>query len=147
MINDKTRGFSPETYALLRKKQTAEIDAWLDEHVAQETGYVLDDSLTLENAAAQAKATGDAIAANAANLAPAFDSTATYAVGDLVLYDGAVYRFKAAHTGAWSSSDAEHTTLGAEMEDVNAALAPLVAAGLSVVDGKLCITYKRTIHV
>ena len=88
-----------------------------------------------------------ALKANAASIAPAFDSTATYAVGDLVLYDGKVYRFTAAHTGAWSSSDAEHTTLGAEMEDVNAALAPLVAAGLSVVDGKLCITYKRTIHV
>lgn len=89
MINEKTWCLSPETYALLRKKQTAEIDAWLDEHVAQETGYVLDDSLTLANAAAQAKATGDAIAA----------------------VDAKIIR------------------------------------GLSVVDGKLCITYKRTIHV
>ena len=32
---------------------------WLDEHIAQETGYVIDDSLTVAGAAADAKAVGD----------------------------------------------------------------------------------------
>ena len=33
--------------------------AWLDEHVDPETGYVIDDSLTIEGAAADAKKVGD----------------------------------------------------------------------------------------
>ena len=57
--------FSPATYALLKKLNKTEIDAWLAAHVDPETGYVLDDSLTLENAAAQAKAVGDALALKA----------------------------------------------------------------------------------
>ena len=38
------------------------VDEYCEEHFVQETGYVLDDTLTLENAAAQAKAVGDALA-------------------------------------------------------------------------------------
>ncbi len=38
--------------------------AWLNEHVAQETGYVIDKSLSIEGAAADAKAVGDSIRAN-----------------------------------------------------------------------------------
>lgn len=34
---------------------------WLDEHVDPETGYVIDDTLTIQGAAADAKATGDAV--------------------------------------------------------------------------------------
>ena len=37
------------------------VSAWVAENLLQETGYVLDKSLTIENAAADAKATGDAI--------------------------------------------------------------------------------------
>lgn len=38
---------------------TAATDAWLEENVAQETGYVLDSSLTMDNAAPPASAVGD----------------------------------------------------------------------------------------
>ena len=41
------------------------VDEYCEEHFVQETGYVLDDTLTLENAAAQAKAVGDALAGKA----------------------------------------------------------------------------------
>lgn len=34
---------------------------WLDEHVDPETGYVIDDTLTIQGVAADAKATGDAV--------------------------------------------------------------------------------------
>lgn len=37
---------------------------WLDENITQETGYVIDKSLTIENAAADAKAAGDLIRAS-----------------------------------------------------------------------------------
>lgn len=37
------------------------VTAWLNTHITQETGYVIDDSLTVAGAAADAKATGDAI--------------------------------------------------------------------------------------
>lgn len=37
---------------------------WLDENITQETGYVIDQSLTIENAAADAKAAGDLIRAS-----------------------------------------------------------------------------------
>ena len=38
-----------------------EVSDWLARHVDPETGYVIDDSLTIQGAAADAKATGDAI--------------------------------------------------------------------------------------
>ena len=55
------------TYALLNKKiseakpeQVAgAVDAWLEENVAQETGYVLDSTLTMSNAAAPADKVGE----------------------------------------------------------------------------------------
>ena len=37
------------------------VDNWLEQHITQETGYALDDSLTSENSAAQAKKVGDEI--------------------------------------------------------------------------------------
>ena len=40
---------------------TPAVTAWLAEHIAQETGYVIDDSLSVSGAAADAKATGDEI--------------------------------------------------------------------------------------
>ena len=104
--------FSPETYALLKGIAT---DA------AASATTASDAADTATGAAEQAAASAAAAAANS-GLAPAFDSTATYAVGDLVLYDGAVYRFTAAHTGAWDAGDVEQTTLGEELESVNEAL-------------------------
>ena len=41
---------------------------WLEENITQETGYVLDDSLTVEDAAADAKAVGDALKVTQENL-------------------------------------------------------------------------------
>lgn len=41
---------------------TSVIESWLEDNIAQETGYVLDTSLTLSNAAAPAKTVGDALA-------------------------------------------------------------------------------------
>lgn len=48
---------------------------------------------------------------NSTVIAPAFDSTATYAIDDTVTYNGNLYKFIAAHTGTWSSDDVTTTTL------------------------------------
>jgi hypothetical protein len=46
----------------LTPEQIAEgAGAWLDEHVDPDTGYVIDDTLTIQGAAADAKATGDVV--------------------------------------------------------------------------------------
>lgn len=52
------------------------------------------------------------------DIAPAFDSTATYTKGDYVTYtDGDVYRFTAAtHTGAWAVGDVTKVNVGNELK-------------------------------
>ncbi len=56
--------------------------------------------------------------ADLTDLAPAFDDTATYAIGDYVTYtDGDVYRFTSAHTGAWASGDVTKIDIGAELKN------------------------------
>ena len=54
-------------------------------------------------------------AASAGSLVPTFDDSETYAAGDLVLYDSAIYRFTAAHTGAWTGTDAVQTSIAGEL--------------------------------
>lgn len=45
-------------------------------------------------------------------IAGEFDATTAYAAGDVVVYDGDLYKFTAAHAaGAWSGSDATQTTV------------------------------------
>ena len=61
-----------------KARTTGAVSDWLDEHVDPETGYVIDDTLLIEGAAADAKATGEAIAAAAAAVEadiPAVDAT------------------------------------------------------------------------
>ena len=55
------------------------------------------------------------------DLAPAFDSSNTYAKGDYVTYtDGEVYRFTAnTHTGAWASGDVVRVAIGNEIKALN----------------------------
>lgn len=50
-------------------------------------------------------------------LAPAFDESQSYNIGDIVEYDNKLYKFKAAHTGAWSAADADETQIIDEMGD------------------------------
>lgn len=51
----------PAYEQLLSDMQSNKITIWLEENIAQETGYVLDTSLTVQGAAADAKAVGDKV--------------------------------------------------------------------------------------
>lgn len=47
-----------------------------------------------------------------AAVAPTFSTSATYAAGQYVWYNGKLYRFSAAHTGAWNASHAALADIG-----------------------------------
>ena len=59
MVEDGTlyNMFSTDVFALV----PSSVSSWLNEHITQETGYVIDDTLTVQGAAADAKAAGDRI--------------------------------------------------------------------------------------
>ena len=53
-------------------------------------------------------------------IAAEFDATAAYTTGDLVVYDGALYKFTSDHAaGAWSSSDVAATTVDDEIKSID----------------------------
>lgn len=52
-------------------------------------------------------------------IAPLFDNTKAYTIGDCVIKDAVLYRFTAAHAaGAWIGTDAEEVTVGNELTDL-----------------------------
>lgn len=54
-------------------------------------------------------------------IAPAFDATAAYAIGDIVTYQDGLYKFKAAHVaGAWDATEVDSATV----KDLLAAMEP-----------------------
>lgn len=52
-----------------------------------------------------------------ANIAPAFSSSASYSAGDYVIYDGNLMQFTAAHSGAWTGSDAVSVTVSSGLSN------------------------------
>lgn len=87
-----------------------------------------------------------AINAAISNTADAFDDTASYAVGDLCIYENALYRFTTAKSaGAWDSNKVTATTLDAEKmrhikdlpagSDYSPAITPTSSHLLPVSDG------------
>ena len=74
-----------------------------------------------------------------ATLAPSFSTSTAYEAGDYVWHSGKLYRFTADHAaGSWSSGDTEEAPLSAGFISIREWMEDL---GLSVVDGKLCVTY------
>lgn len=79
--------------------------------------------------AASASAAQAASNAQAAlgDIAPVFDATKAYNVGDYVIYtDGKLYRFTTAHAaGAWTGSDAVEVKLSSEVGELKSDITPL----------------------
>ncbi len=73
-------------------------------------------------------------------LATAYSPSSTYAVGDYCIYNDILYRCTTAITTAeaWTAAHWTAVTVGDELSDLKADLDEL---GLSVADGKLCVTY------
>ena len=70
--------------------------AWTSGGIYQSSGIETDTTLSVAGKAADGKATGDAIAAAKAavlaEIAPAYSTSGTYAVGDYVIYNSGLYR-------------------------------------------------------
>lgn len=61
----------------------------------------------------------DNFSATVPQLAPYFNSAASYVVGDVVSYEGAVYEFTSAHSGAWNASHVTQVTMATLKQDIN----------------------------
>lgn len=57
--------------------------------------------------------------ADYADIAGAFSAETSYTAGDLVIYNGIIYRCTNDHTGDWDADDFSATTIGAEINAIN----------------------------
>ena len=117
--------------------------------LADKQNKTLDNSLTIEGTSATtvegALGALNDKKAGLTDLAPAFDASASYAVRDCVTYNGGVYRFKNAHSGAWSSSDVDLITVteagGHDMIDNANFISLINAATLDNTDAQVVSAY------
>lgn len=104
----------------------------------------LDADLETEGKAADAKAIRDVLKAD---IAPAYSTSATYAVGDYVLYNNALYRCTTAiaTAEAWTAAHWTAVNVGGELthykQDISELEEGVTALGFSVVEGAICVTY------
>lgn len=54
-----------------------------------------------------------------------FSTATTYSAGDLTIYNNQLYRFNKTHLGTWATADADKTTVGNEIEQINSNLSAL----------------------
>lgn len=93
----------PNNHSYISKKDVpdtvgtpaANADYWLD--TGSDNAYI--------------QALSDRVDALAADFADSFDPTATYSVGDMVIYEDVLYIFDNAHTGAWDAADVTQINL------------------------------------
>lgn len=96
--------FTPDVTAILNVARQASLDAiaaipgevtdWLDDNISQETGYVIDNTLTVSGAAADAKVTGGRLSALKSDLdySAMIDDTLQSRICDnLIKFEGIVY--------------------------------------------------------
>lgn len=77
--------------------------------------------------------------ANESTIAPEFSTSASYTAGSYVYKNGVLYKFTAAHSGAWTGTDAETVTVGGEVSDLKSALYDMSIGNLHIgtlIDGK-----------
>ena len=69
-------------------------------------------------------------------IAPLFDASTSYAAGDMVIKDAALYKFTTAHTaGAWIGTDAVSVTVGSEISNLKSDLSEIEEDVMAIVPG------------
>ena len=90
-------------------------------------------SPSIEALIAQIDAAVDSVPADHTSLwasfAPAFSSSASYAPGQYVTYDGGLYVCKTEHNGTWNASHFTLTNLGAGISDLKSAVTDIRSGG------------------
>lgn len=119
------------TSALEEWKQNVDVDfssyeQQLSAMVDQAEQYKINAETAANNAADSAEEAAQAAAAGTAalkNEAQTFDTTAAYASGEYVLYNGTLYRFtKDREAGSWTSADAKEVVISEELNKLNDSL-------------------------
>ena len=78
-------------------------------------------------------------------VAPVFSEASTYAVGDVVSYQGKIYKFKSSHSvGVWNSSEVDEITTWYEKAD-NGAVAP-VFSEIATYAVDACVMYQGKLY-
>ena len=101
-------------------------------------------SLIMMNETPYGGSPSDPTKADLTSIAPAFDATATYADGDVVSYNGKVWIFTYAHTGAWDAADADETDVAELTEEMSEAEVQAVKDAFT---GSLQIPFATTMDV
>lgn len=55
----------------------------------------------------------------AGSIAPKFDATETYSAGDIVQYEGSLYKANKSHTGAWAAADFDSLVISNNLEQTD----------------------------
>lgn len=79
--SDFIQGYGAGKAAGLPQKVAEAVTDWLEENVDPDSGYVIDKSLTVENAAADAKKVGDEVGALKSALKSGSEADAIYHLG------------------------------------------------------------------
>lgn len=66
-----------------------------------------------------------------------FDSSATYAEGDVCIYQGKLYQFTSAHNGAWTGSDVEQISLASTIDGTGDGLTDEIKQALLQIASKV----------
>ena len=79
----------------------------------------------------------------ASSIAPKFDATETYGAGDIVQYNGALYKANKQHTGAWTSADFDAILISSNLEQTD--LNNFVKYDATAVNGLTAAQYAKLV--
>lgn len=135
-IQDVTATAAQLTAAAENVTEGVETFEALAESVSDVLADITDDTLSITDKAADAAAVGNALAAE---IAPKYSTSATYTVGDYVLYNNALYRCNTAIATAesWTAAHWTAVKIGSELGNLKSEINELDEATESIFDSWL----------